>query len=556
MNPSLKRKSVFLSFMLLICSLICVESRGYAYEPYKLEATILTAEYPQKILFEGYTNSIWVNTREVASLQKFNPATNALIGDYEVEWNPSSFHAVHMTFDDYTNSIWVTMTRQLPNSNDYQTGLVKVNPITGQKLSTTVFDGLGYSPVFNEANNTIWVRVLHLNVEPYPGGPHQALYQIQEFRVSDGAYVKTLPTTAILEFSSSSYTWNCIPVSAGENYMVYDPSTNSIWVSNWCPNNTVMKFRASDGVLLGTISGFDDSILYDDHTQSIWIAGQDGGLKKIRPSDMSIIGDYPLAGRLRKYDPVNNVIWSRGGAFFYKYRVTDGRLMGSGYISGPCSQKGFEYDPVSNSFWISCIWEGYVQKYSAETLNPPQISLTLAPGQTELKKVSFEGAVTDEARDVSEVLYKVDGTASDPSGWISIPRCKGNFNSHSALFSVVTPEMNPGSHAIHFKATNVEGIASEPISHYFAITTTPENGTKEPIAVKYDDAPLQIYKGGSYNDPDPEENLHLFRKSGSIQEIPIDNLDKSNNFAKTKVDNYEDEYILLYKSQACMVAGN
>ena len=81
---------------------------------------------------------------------------------------------------------------------------------------------------------------------------------------------------------------------------------------------------------------------------------------------------------------------------------------------------------------------------------------------------------------------------------------------------------------------------------------TPSSGQKKTIVIRYDDGLVQTYRGTPYNDSDPEENLHLYEKSNPAHEIPVAYRNKDENYVKAEVENFENEFVLFYKSPVCM----
>lgn len=206
----------------------------------------------------------------------------------------------------------------------------------------------------------------------------------------------------------------------------------------------------------------------------------------------------------------------------------------------------FGYNPSANGGIDVTAVDNIFCKYPIDH-DPPQISLTLAPAATDLTRVTFEGMAVDQITNVSEVFYQIDGLS-----WVSIPRCGGDFKSKSTIFSIVTSELSGGQHTISFKASDVQGNMSIPLVQ--TVNVNPPAGTQN-VAITYDDNSLLKYKTTPYNDLYPEENLHLYEMSSPAREIPIVSRDKNIKNVQAKVGDFVNNYVLLYKSPACLKKG-
>jgi len=123
----------------------------------------------------------------------------------------------------------------------------------------------------------------------------------------------------------------------------------NIWVTDYASGN-VVKIRASDGTVIGTTSGGISGgfLAYDG--ASLWETDGTVGLRKISPSDGSVIGVFPTGGSDPTpvlFDGTSVWVGNYFSANIAKIRPSDGALIGT-YSTGSV--------PVSLAFDGSSIW--------------------------------------------------------------------------------------------------------------------------------------------------------------------------------------------------------
>ncbi len=322
---------------------------------------------PRDIIFESYSNSLWVANYNAGTVSKVDPSDGGILNTYTVGTQPTE-----LDFDSSTNSIWVL--------NYGSDSLSKISIDSGTINTYSPCITAGGDIVFDSSTNSIWLSDVS-------GG---SLYKID---VSDGSTTGTYSYTSLDE-------------------LVFDSSTNSIWAEDSF-SDIVRKIDVSDG---STTSTYEDvlyvvDILFDDHSDAIWVASSNGlinkvstsdatglfgtryalgsapdqiefdssngyiwlsdtiddTLSKIDPSDGSIDDTHNLAFQPDgiSYDSSTDSIWATrsGSDLVYKIRASDGQSLGS-YSTGDAPW-GVLFEAYTNSVWVANITDNTVSKFSA-----------------------------------------------------------------------------------------------------------------------------------------------------------------------------------------------
>ncbi|MCX5695375.1 MAG: hypothetical protein NTW18_01750 [Candidatus Omnitrophica bacterium] len=159
--------------------------------------------------------------------------------------------------------------------------------------------------------------------------------------------------------NSTSFTYEIRPASftvgSDARGVIFDPSTNSVWVTNM-GSGSVSKLRASDGINLGTygVGGGPYGIAFDSSTNSIWVANSySSSVSKLRASDGASLGTYNTGAWGIAFDPSTNSVWvgqtfNPGG--LSKLRASDGAILGTYTAAQPWN---VAFDSSTNSIWVA-----------------------------------------------------------------------------------------------------------------------------------------------------------------------------------------------------------
>jgi YVTN family beta-propeller protein len=153
-------------------------------------------------------------------------------------------------------------------------------------------------------------------------------------------------------------------------YPVFEPVTNSFWVTNFT-SNTVTKIRESDGVVLGTVSPGSTvfGATFDATTNSIWVANRDSNtISRINPVAAVVtatvsVGSGPVSV---SYDPSTGSVWatSLSGAVT-KVDATSATVTGV-YSAGTTPYTSC-FDSSTSSIWVPNFADGTVSKINTST---------------------------------------------------------------------------------------------------------------------------------------------------------------------------------------------
>jgi len=159
--------------------------------------------------------------------------------------------------------------------------------------------------------------------------------------------------------NSASFTYEIRPapftVGSDARGVIFDPSTNSVWVTNM-GSGTVSKLRASDGINLGTygVGGGPCGIAFDSSTNSIWVANYySSSVSKLRASDGTSLGTYAAGAWGIAFDSSTNSVWvgqNTNPGTLSKLRASDGVILGTYTAAKPWN---VAFDSSTNSIWVA-----------------------------------------------------------------------------------------------------------------------------------------------------------------------------------------------------------
>ena len=288
------------------------------------------------LVYDSFTDSIWVSHKGTDTVSKLSATTHSLIGTYDAGNGPED-----MIFETSTNSIWTINTSSSGHS------VTKISAadgsLTGTYTGITSPAGLIYDP----STESIWVI-------------SNGLDSVVKLSAETGSVIGT-------------YDVGTTPYS-----ITYASSDDSIWVGD--RNLFFTKLSAADGSLIGTYNTLVDRpeyMTYDSITNSIWVASEGGdNLTKFSAADGSLINDYNTGNYPRDliFDSSTNSIWTitleNNYTNIRKFSIFDGSVTDERDIGYYPTKMAI--DPSTNSIWTVSSSEPYLTKLS--TTNASQIT--------------------------------------------------------------------------------------------------------------------------------------------------------------------------------------
>jgi len=288
---------------------------------------------PRFLAFDPISNSIWVTNGSSNFVNKLRPSDGERIGTYYVGSNPCG-----IIFNSVDNSIWVA------NNGASNPGTIsRFNASDGSRLGTYTSGNTPYRFAnFDSSTNSIWVT---------------SGSGVIKHRASDGFILST--TTGV-----------------GTATICFDSYTNSIWTAVGYSNNSYYKIQASDGSLVNTFnpdSQRHGDLVFDPSTNSVWMGKCYNAVAKIDPTSGAITGHYGSDYGLGiGFDPLTNSIWQAGSSERANYleiiKASSGAIQTQRYsllTGGYYNTVGFCSDPSTGSMWVAVYANNKVIKLRA-----------------------------------------------------------------------------------------------------------------------------------------------------------------------------------------------
>ena len=247
----------------------------------------------------------------------------------------------------------------------------------------------------------------------------------------------------------------------------------NIWVTDFF-FSTVVKFRASDGVVLGRYSGVYEPLRIASNGTSVWAATELGDLYKVRTSDGVVeatidLGTSPLGQVLFDGNNIWVASWGLGNGLF-KIQPSDGTILGT-YTVGK-SPFGLAFD--GGNIWVTNSADDTVSKVRA---SDGQVLFTVPAGPSPWGIV-YDGEGVWVANSNAGTLTHL--RASD-GATLGVTRAGSNpqlltFDGHSVWAGDWAPDSivqrfrprNPAHQQLFREGTDPEGILFDGTSIWIA----------------------------------------------------------------------------------------
>lgn len=332
----------------------------------------------QQAVYEPITNSIWVTSFQGNYVVKVNPSTGAVVASYTA--GSAISQPIGIEFDAYTNSLWVanygtnTVTRFSPSTPTTNIAVYNV----GTSPYFSVYDSYTHSIWVSNNGSSNITKIGNIGsgvITSYTTGtgPQDVAFD----PVNNAIWVGNESTNTVTKFNASTGATIGTYTSGGNNPwgIVYDSYTNSVWTANY-GSGTVTKFNASNGDVVGTygVGTAPIGVAFDSFTNSIWVANKtDSTLTKLSVINGGVIGTYTTGATTQPYaityDSYTHSIWTANynTGTVTKVNVSTGAITGTYTPSAGAGAFGIGFDSSTNSVWVGHYTSGNITKIDAST---------------------------------------------------------------------------------------------------------------------------------------------------------------------------------------------
>ncbi len=277
--------------------------------------------------------------------------------------------AQSIAFDPITESVWV--------GSRMSAVISKMNVKTGAKTDYSLTGTAVNSIIFDSVTNSIWAAnykqpatdtIAKINVNTgaktyYPLTKSTSFFGAVFDPITESVWVTNAGTTGSVSKidirTGSKVDYPVMPWPAG---IAFDPSTESVWVTNAVPftpsaTSTMSKINIRNGAKTDYVQTGAKSwgAGYDPVTQSVWVINQlQGNVSKVNTvngtSTNYATGGNPYGGIV--FEPITNSMWISNSTSntVSKVNVATGAKVD---YPLPANPQGVAFDPATKSIWVT-----------------------------------------------------------------------------------------------------------------------------------------------------------------------------------------------------------